>query len=570
VVASPSEVRPGERVTVSGRVTRAGQPVAGARVQVNVDGYPQFLVVTVGTGEYRAEFMIRSDDRARTANVVVRHDGASASTSFRIVEPTPLQRGAGQVAAAVTGAVDRIAASVTSASVQVRPYIRLVPAAETVFNQVGARTDVIRGFGAELLYRTAQGRELRKTDVNLEVTISGPRSATISLRSGSYYDMRDFPPGNYTISARWPGGTSVFQTEAIPGVLVPLPLNSAPATATIQVTLGGARATTTTTPTGVQPSQNLEQEARNRLSQIESRLNGLRQRYDRARSTARTFIVVEAANTVYSRTSGQPVPPDPIQPVEDPPGSGRFVRRPVVPDLMVSVIDMSLYRDYSSAVTSADRLFNAIRSLLSQTRREISAGAYASAIQTLAEAESQLNELEREIAKMERFIDAVLRTRSTPTNVRPVTTEPHTQNVTTRPDRPVPTETRTGQTYTTGQTSGPIEATTSNKEAVRNRLASLRSELNSILSEIPSREGVLASLNREQGSLTNEIQSLRQRVQELQSRLSNIGSYVSNEAALRNRLAELRAEVEGLRSQLANLQTIRDDLALRIQMIPVR
>jgi chromosome segregation ATPase len=195
-------------------------------------------------------------------------------------------------------------------------------------------------------------------------------------------------------------------------------------------------------------------------------------------------------------------------------------------------------------------------------------GLYGVAIETLQSADAVLDEVERGVVMMERFIDAVLRNRTTPTSERPVVTEPQTQRLVT--EGRVPTETRTQQTYTTGQTTPGLEVATSSKEAIRNRLAALRAELNSIIGEIPVRENALAALERERGSLLGEIQSLRGRVQELQSRLNNLGSYVSNEAALRDRIASLRSEVEGLRAQLANLQAIRNDLSMRLMQIPVR
>jgi uncharacterized small protein (DUF1192 family) len=562
---SPTSVKPGETVNIRGIVTRDGQRESLARVNVSADGYSS-TVFTNTSGEYQAVFTIRQDERPRRVTVNVSSGGATATSSFEITAPSPLQTGAQQVQQAVTGAAQRIQESVQSASVQVRPEIELRPVAERAFTGTG-RTDVIRGFQAEMYYSTAQGRRVRKTDADLEVTISGPRSANIRVRSdGTPYDMRDYPPGNYTISARWPGGVSLFLVEPLPGLLSgPVPLNSAPATATINITLAGGQATTTTTPTGVQSSQNLEQEARNRLSQQESRLSSLQQRYDRARSTARTFVVVGDGTTVYSRASGAETPFEPIRLfIED----GRGVYRPIVPDLLVSTIDPSLFREYNAGSNTADRLFNAIRTNFDTARRYITGGSYSSAIQTLAENERLFTELEQAIAKMERFIDAVLRNRTTPTNQRPVLTEQQTQRLVT--EGRVPTETRTQQTYTTGQTTPGLEVATSSKEAIRNRLAALRSELNSIIGEIPVRENALAALERERGSLMGEIQSLRGRVQELQSRLNNLGSYVSNEAALRNRIASLRSEVEGLRAQLANLQAIRNDLSMRLMQIPVR
>jgi uncharacterized small protein (DUF1192 family) len=559
VIVSPTSVKPGETVNIRGVVTRDGQRESLARVAVSADGYSS-TVYTNTSGEYQAVFTIRQDERPRRVTVNVSSGGATATSSFEITAPSPLQTGAQQVQQAVTSATQRIQESVQSASIQVRPEIELRPVAERAFIDTG-RSDVIRGFQAEMYYSTAQGRRVRKTDAELEVTISGPRSANIRVRSdGTPYDMRDYPPGNYTISARWPGGVSMFLVEPLPGLLSgPVPLNSAPATATINIALAGGQRTTTTTPTGVQSSQNLEQEARNRRSQQSSRFDDLYRRFQRANEIRGAFATVGTGPiyNVFFRPQNLTYPVGP----EEWGNAALRERLLASGSLKVARVESSLLDQFDEARRNADRLINTVRTTLNTASNYINFGNYASAIQTLNENERYLNELEQAVSTMERIINTIIsRGGSSLENVYTPPTQEQVQRPVT--EGRVPTQSRTEQTYTTGQTTPGLEVATSSKEAIRNRLAALRAELNSIIGEIPVRENAMAALERERGSLMGEIQSLRGRVQELQSRLNNLGSYVSNEAALRNRIASLRSEVEGLRAQLANLQAIRNDLGI--------
>jgi hypothetical protein len=419
-----------------------------------------------------------------------------------------------------------------------------------------------------MYYSTAQGRRVRKTDADLEVTISGPRSANIRVRSdASNYDMKDYPPGNYTISARWPGGVSLFLVEPLPGLLSgPVPLNSAPATATINITLGDGRATTTTTPTGVQSSQNLEQEARNRLSQQLSRIESLTKRFREA-DEIRTSMAAPGTGPVADVYFHPYNLKSPVGPEEW--GNPNLRNRLLASgDLRVSRVEVSLLDEFNAARRKAESLIRTANSTWNAASLHSRSFAFASAIRELNENERYLNELEQAVATMERIINTIIsRGGSSLENVYTPPTREQVQRPVT--EGRVPTQSRTEQTYTTGQTTPGLEVATSSKEAIRNRLAALRAELNSIIGEIPTRENAIAALERERGSLLGEIQSLRGRVQELQSRLTNLGSYVSNEAVLRDRIASLRSEVEGLRAQLANLQAIRNDLVMRLMQIPV-
>ncbi|MEM2972706.1 MAG: hypothetical protein QXS50_00970, partial [Candidatus Caldarchaeum sp.] len=89
---------------------------------------------------------------------------------------------AGAATSAVQQAAQQVSTTVTPqtpatppAPGTVKPRIELTRVAESAV-VAGGKTDVIRGIKAELLYNTASGREVRKTDVNLEISISGPVS----------------------------------------------------------------------------------------------------------------------------------------------------------------------------------------------------------------------------------------------------------------------------------------------------------------------------------------------------------------------------------------------------------
>jgi hypothetical protein len=93
VGVSPTTVRPGQSLTVSGIVSEGGSPVRGARVDVTVDGYTA-TAYTNTLGEYNATITIRQDETRRFLVVTARDaaTGASASTTVNVEVGRPVPR----------------------------------------------------------------------------------------------------------------------------------------------------------------------------------------------------------------------------------------------------------------------------------------------------------------------------------------------------------------------------------------------------------------------------------------------------------------------------------------------
>jgi hypothetical protein len=93
VSVSPTTVRPGQSLTVSGIVTEGGSPVRGARVDVTVDGYTA-TAYTNTLGEYSTAITIRQNETRRVLVVTARDaaTGASASTTVNVEVGRPVPR----------------------------------------------------------------------------------------------------------------------------------------------------------------------------------------------------------------------------------------------------------------------------------------------------------------------------------------------------------------------------------------------------------------------------------------------------------------------------------------------
>ncbi|MEM2972653.1 MAG: hypothetical protein QXS50_00705, partial [Candidatus Caldarchaeum sp.] len=374
------------------------------------------------------------------------------------------------------------------------------------------------------------------------------------IRAGETLDLRDLPPGTYTISARWPGGVSNWLVEPVPGLLGgPVPLPSEPAVRTITVTIGGSQTST------AGPTANQETEARDRYNRLQQAIQNLENRFNAVKSRYTRWTIRGAAPCVIV-VKGYPgdVNVDAIVGyIQNRPESVKFVseRQTVFSQYPAVATDSSTLDNIFRDGNQMDAIIRPLYTYLNEMSRNINAGAYGSAIKVYDDAQAKLSEGYTIISRLENAVNTVERNMSFPprSNCSAAAPQPPIIQVSTQQQAQ-----QGGQLATASASAGSASTTTAglsqSKSELISKINQARTQLNSVLNEInrlrsaiPSLEGLITSLNARRDELVRQMSSARDRLNRL-------------EAGAQIRAEELKSRIDSARSQLTTLIAQRDRL----------
>ncbi|MEM4154992.1 MAG: hypothetical protein QXW52_09275, partial [Candidatus Caldarchaeum sp.] len=212
----------------------------------------------------------------------------------------------------------------------------------------------------------------------------------------------------------------------------------------------------------------------------------------------------------------------------------------------------SIFRDANSLEA---RLIPALYTYVNDVSRNITAGAYASAIKSYDDAQGMLSEANTVLSRLESNVKMVEREMSFP---------PRSRCSAAAPQPPVIPATTQGQAQQGGQlatasaTGGAATTATTGlsqaKSDLINRLNQARTQLSSLLNEV---SGLRASIPQLEGEAASLVARRDEYVRQLSSILDRINRLTAGVPA---RPDEIRSRIEAARSQLTALTAQRDQL----------